>query len=669
MADTVGRSCPFNSAGETGRSRNGVAFFDRDREEVGKLNICPVWEIASISNVEKIGTQVGHTCVGAFALMLGDPSGGTLAGTGLAGLAAIGAALRGRSTRRVCSNAQARAVDALTGAPEFASVNTDRLLVLLESDTSPFTRLDLIEASRAASDLDLDAALARRVHRALPFDGDDKATRQLLLLTLEAGMRACHADESFKAEVAAVQLLHLVQEVDRVHQKIDRLMQSAVAGKARELHLTEQLFISLAKRIATSVADIDQAHRELERVVEVAAEEQAKDALPANTDEAVRAVLARVDALNAEGRIDTAATLIAEEEARAEVGLFRLYDKGIAQAVLTRDADTACDYELKKLSFDTSEPAVQLEALRRIQSNWYERGRDQGLNFDLEVAIAMARAAHDRARDANERGTAGIDLGNALWTLGERESGTARLEEAVIAFRAALEEYTRKRVPLGWAVTQNNLGNALQTLGARESGTARLEEAVTAFRAALEERSRERVPLDWAATQNNLGTALWTLGARESGTARLEEAVTAFRAALEEYTRERVPLDWAMTQNNLGTALSTLGARESGTARLEEAVIAFRAALEERSRERVPLDWAMTKENLALAEKAFAEHQATAGPLSHLQTALTHVESALEVFDADASPFNHAKATGLRDDLRSCLSGQLDPPEVTPEEP
>jgi hypothetical protein len=35
-----------------------------------------------------------------------------------------------------------------------------------------------------------------------------------------------------------------------------------------------------------------------------------------------------------------------------------------------------------------------------------------------------------------------------LLTLGERESGTARLEEAVAAYRAALEEGTRERVPL-----------------------------------------------------------------------------------------------------------------------------------------------------------------------------------------------------------------------------
>jgi len=80
-------------------------------------------------------------------------------------------------------------------------------------------------------------------------------------------------------------------------------------------------------------------------------------------------------------------------------------------------------------------------------------------------------------------------------------------------------------------MTQMNLGAALAILGRRESGTARFEEAVAAFRAALEERTRERVPFDWATTENNLGTALERLGERESGTARLEEAVAAFRAS------------------------------------------------------------------------------------------------------------------------------------------
>jgi hypothetical protein len=58
---------------------------------------------------------------------------------------------------------------------------------------------------------------------------------------------------------------------------------------------------------------------------------------------------------------------------------------------------------------------------------------------------------------------------------------------------------------------------------------------------ALEEQTRERVPLQWAMTQNNLGNALFRLGERESVTARLEEAVAAYRAALERLQSEAVP--------------------------------------------------------------------------------------------------------------------------------
>ena len=84
-------------------------------------------------------------------------------------------------------------------------------------------------------------------------------------------------------------------------------------------------------------------------------------------------------------------------------------------------------------------------------------------------------------------------------------------------------------------MTQNDLGNALRTLGEGESETARLEEAVAAYREALKEYNRERVPLDWAATQNNLGTALQTLGERENGTGQLQIAMTAIESAHSVY--------------------------------------------------------------------------------------------------------------------------------------
>ena len=99
----------------------------------------------------------------------------------------------------------------------------------------------------------------------------------------------------------------------------------------------------------------------------------------------------------------------------------------------------------------------------------------------------------------------------------------------------------------------------LSSWGKRDSGTARLEQAVAAYHAALEVETRDRSPLHWATIQNNLAIALASLGERENGTSHLEEAVAVYGAAFGEYRRDRVPLDWAMTQMNLGNALSALG--------------------------------------------------------------------------------------------------------------
>ena len=80
--------------------------------------------------------------------------------------------------------------------------------------------------------------------------------------------------------------------------------------------------------------------------------------------------------------------------------------------------------------------------------------------------------------DIDARGSTLVILADALATLGDQSGQNAPLQEAVGAYRAALQERTRERVPLQWAMTQNNLGTALGTLGERKSGTQRLEEAV-----------------------------------------------------------------------------------------------------------------------------------------------------------------------------------------------
>jgi hypothetical protein len=82
-------------------------------------------------------------------------------------------------------------------------------------------------------------------------------------------------------------------------------------------------------------------------------------------------------------------------------------------------------------------------------------------------------------------------------------------------------------------MTQNNLGAALVKLGEREVWTVKLEEAVAAFRAALEERTRERVPIDWAATFGNQGFAMILIADRAKDRVMAETALQQIHDAIE----------------------------------------------------------------------------------------------------------------------------------------
>ena len=77
----------------------------------------------------------------------------------------------------------------------------------------------------------------------------------------------------------------------------------------------------------------------------------------------------------------------------------------------------------------------------------------------------------------------------------------------------------------------------------------------------MKELTRERVPLQWAMTQNNLGNALWRLGERESGTEKLEEAVSAYNEALKEFRPEAAPYWHDITKKNLDRANALLAER------------------------------------------------------------------------------------------------------------
>jgi hypothetical protein len=66
------------------------------------------------------------------------------------------------------------------------------------------------------------------------------------------------------------------------------------------------------------------------------------------------------------------------------------------------------------------------------------------------------------------------------------------LAEAIDVDRRCLALAPRAEKPLDWAKTQVNVGNALVRFDEREGGTAKLEEAAVAYREALKELTRAR---------------------------------------------------------------------------------------------------------------------------------------------------------------------------------
>ena len=87
---------------------------------------------------------------------------------------------------------------------------------------------------------------------------------------------------------------------------------------------------------------------------------------------------------------------------------------------------------------------------------------------------------------------------SALYQQGDELGDNDALFSAIERYQRLVHLMPRERMPLQWASAQNDLGNALLSLGQRESGVARLDQAIAAYFDALKEWTEDRAPLDWA---------------------------------------------------------------------------------------------------------------------------------------------------------------------------
>jgi hypothetical protein len=167
------------------------------------------------------------------------------------------------------------------------------------------------------------------------------------------------------------------------------------------------------------------------------------------------------------------------------------YDEAAALLLRAHEQDIAAAHQAEQLARDAQQAA---------ERRWMLAAESEGKRGDL----SMTRLRYD---DAAKRYAAAasmvpstrpderrryLEREGALYRQGTERGDNKAALLAIDRYRAFARAADHAAVPLDWAMTQYNLDLALETLGERESGTARLEEAVAAYRAALEERTRDR---------------------------------------------------------------------------------------------------------------------------------------------------------------------------------
>ncbi|AXI43536.1 hypothetical protein [Sulfitobacter sp. SK011] len=285
-----------------------------------------------------------------------------------------------------------------------------------------------------------------------------KATAQ------DSEQRSDQARADYKALLIAILTPLLTPTTPEQAMQQELLRRSEISGEAqrlRDMGITENALITLAQRIGTDTQDLESAWAELENAMEIAERVQKDGHAPSNHGDFVDEVMRHVAELSAQGDYASASAAItealAEEDAASAARKLRLLAKGIDIALLAGDSALAAKQLVAKTDLDAGGGQASFEDLRQMQDQSYEKGRDKGIALDLEVSIDLAQIILTRATTADQRGTVHNDLGVSLRTLGARENGTARLEQAVTAYEAALQERTQELVPLDWATTQGNL--------------------------------------------------------------------------------------------------------------------------------------------------------------------------------------------------------------------
>lgn len=207
--------------------------------------------------------------------------------------------------------------------------------------------------------------------------------------------------------------------------------------------------------------------------------------------------------------------------------------------------------------------------------------------YKTAIEILEAETSPMIWADSNSKlGDAYRSLAYGRYNQNKPEEGAQLYNDAIVAFKNALEVFNKEDNPAEWATAQRALGqvnansDTYNAIEGKALNAARLTEAANAFKAAMEVFTQDADPVSWAGLQFQLGDIYSTLHQRQGGTLWLEKSVLAHKNVLEVLKEEDNPSVWAQVQYFIGNGLVELGAAVKNKEMLQDAITASKAATE-----------------------------------------------------------------------------------------
>ena len=286
------------------------------------------------------------------------------------------------------------------------------------------------------------------------------------------------------------------------------------------------------------------------------------------------------------------------------------------------------------------------------------------LRYEIKFGDALEPLIHDVRSIVDDSGKTAqwspdtrarmnLILGVANRTSGTDLKSRDSLDLALAYFQRALDDWTRDRNPLEWAMTQRNIADTLSQQFGLGWNSELLHPLMAAFQDALTVYQSRSDRLDLAHVHLGIASCYEVISRYEPGRDNVVNAVNYYRKAIEEYDPRDYPDDWADAQLKLANAFRVLSFWE-GTKDIEQAIAANKEALKVYSKRYYPFSWAEARGQLAQSLSQLG--QATSNPDDFRQS-ISLFRQVLDGYPRDHAP---GEWSALQSALGDALMGLYD---------